>query len=256
VKIGLKEGVVADLTGISLGVHFWPPGLEVPVGSGRLGIDPSVSYPPDPTIPDVHRWPRGEHVEHHYGAASIAMALSYDRVGDAREARGLSDRSMFGFRGNAVLGKTVGYAFGFDAAIGASAPLGFAYSAHLFPAGIGLVLGDTGFIGAYSGIGTSGASSTIRGALELPEELRLEFDLARVARIGLHGGVVVIPNADDRKSYETMFGATTRLGTRASGRTVGGPAGSGGFFFGLERRQIVNSFFLGASFGYELGVGG
>jgi hypothetical protein len=245
--------VVADLAGISLGVHFWPPRLEVPVGSGRIGVDPSVSRPPARTSPDEYAWP---HVEHHYGAASIAMEIAYDRAGDAQKIGGLSDLTTAGFRGNGVLGKTVGYAFGFDASVGGSAPAGFAYAAHLFPAGVGVVLGDTSFVGAYSGIGTSGASSTVRAALELPEEVRFEVALARVARLGLHGGVVVVPSADDRRTLETVFGATTRLGTRASGRTANGPVGSGGFFFGLERRQLMRSFLLGASFGYELGVGG
>jgi hypothetical protein len=57
----------------------------------------------------------------------------------------------------------------------------------------GVVLGDMGFIAATSGIGTAGVSSSVRGALELPEELRIELDFARIARLGLHGGIVVVP---------------------------------------------------------------
>ena len=259
IKLGLKEGVGADVAGLSLGVHFWPPGIDVPVNPGRIGLDTSAHHPPDPTTPDDLAWPRGEDVEHRFGAASLAIALAQDRVVAPSLVGGLSDRTMASLGGRAVYGKTVGYAFAFDLGIGAAAPLGFAYAAHLSPAGIGVVLGDTGFLAATSGAGTSGVSSSVRGALELPQELRLEVDIARIARLGLHGGILVVPDADDRTTIETIFGLTTRLGTRASGRFQrqrGSGGGTGGFFFGLERREISRTYLLGASFGYEIGVGG
>ena len=259
VKLGVKEGVSADLAGLSLGVHFWPPGIEVPVDPGRIGIDTSVHRPPDATTPEALPWPRGEAIVHRYGAGSIAMALAYDHAAEPSSLGGLSDRTTVGLRGNGVYGTTIGYAFGFDLGLGAAAPLGFAYDAHLSPAGLGLVLGDLGFVAATSGIGTSGVSSSVRGALELPQELRVELDLARAARLGLYGGVVVVPDAEQRKTTETFFGATTRLGTRASGRfdrEGGSGAGSGGFFFGLERRELSHTYLLGATLGYEIGAGG
>jgi hypothetical protein len=259
VKIGLKEGIGADLAGLSLGLHFWPPGIEVPVGPGRIGFDTSTRRPPDPTTPDRLAWPATEEVQHRYGAASLVMALAYDRVAEPRLVSGLSDRTTVGLGGHAVFGKSVGYAFGFDLGLGGAAPLGFAYAAHVAPVGIGFVLGDTGFVAVTSGIGTSGVSSSVRGALELPEELRLEIDLARVARLGLRGGVVVVPSADDRKTTETFVGATTRLGTRAAGRfpgARGSGGGTGGFFLGFERRELSRSYLLGVTFGYEIGLGG
>jgi hypothetical protein len=262
VKLGLKEGVSVDLVGVALGVHFWPPGIDVPINPGRLGIDESVRRAPDPTASERDAWPASESLQHHYGAASLDMALAFDHVADASRAGGLSDRATAGFDGHAVLGKTIGYAFGFDVGIGAAAPLGFAYGAHLLPIGIGLVLGDTGFVALTSGVGTSGVSSSVRGALELPEELRVELDIARVARLGLRGGILVVPSADDRKTTETFFGARARLGTRAAGRfgargsAGGGSGASGGFFLGLDRRELSRTFMLGATLGYEIGFGG
>ena len=260
-KLGLREGVSADLAGVSLGVHFWPPGLEAPINPGRIGLDSSRRRDPDPTAPDRNAWPASEPLEHRLGAASLDMAVSYDHVAESSRAGGLSDRTTVGFAGHAVIGKTVGYAFGFDLGIGAAAPLGFAYDAHLLPVGVGLVLGDTGFVAATSGIGTSGISSSVRGALELPQELRLELDFARIARLGLHGGIVVVPAADDRNTTETFFGARARLGTRAAGRfgdrrSEGGAGGGGGFFLGLDRRELSRTYVLGATFGYEIGFGG
>ena len=39
VRLGLTEGVVVQILGISLGIDFWPPALIVPLGPGRLGFD-------------------------------------------------------------------------------------------------------------------------------------------------------------------------------------------------------------------------
>lgn len=91
VKLGLKEGVGADLAGLSLGLHFWPPGLEVPVNPGRLGLDESVHRPPDPTAPDELAWMPSDHVEHDLGAASLSMALAYARLAEPALVGGLSD---------------------------------------------------------------------------------------------------------------------------------------------------------------------
>ena len=42
---------------------------------------------------------------------------------------------------------------------GTDVPLGFAYDAHLYPAGIGIFLGDMGYLGVFSGVGTSGVTA-------------------------------------------------------------------------------------------------
>jgi hypothetical protein len=255
-KVGLKEGIVADLTGLSLGVHFWPPGLEVPINPGRIGVDTSGVRPRDERIPEPFRWDPDEHLRHRFGAASLAMLASYNHVRTPAEAGGLTDRSVVGLSGRAVYGRSVGYAFGFDGELGVGAPLGFAFRTNLYPAGLGVVIGDTGFAGVYSGIGTTGVSPRVTASLELPEELRVELDLDRLARVVLRGGVIVVPDgAGDRSTLETFMGTSARLGTRASGRDgMGG--GGGGFFLGVERREILRTYWLGLTFGYELGVGG
>jgi hypothetical protein len=256
VKLGLKEGVVADLTGLSLGVHFWPPGLEVPINPGRVGVDTSAVRPRDERTPEPFRWDASEHLDHRFGAASLSMLATYDRVGTPAAAGGLTDRTVVGLTGRAVYGHAVGYAFGLDGELGVGAPLGFAFRTNLYPAGLGVVIGDTGFAGVFSGVGTTGVSSSVTASLELPEELRVELDLDRRARVVVRGGVIVIPDgAGDRSTLETFVGTSARLGTRASGRDgMGG--GGGGFFFGLERREILRTYWLGVTFGYELGVGG
>ena len=255
-KIGLKEGIQADLTGLSLGVHFWPPGFEVPVNPGRVGVDLSGVRPRDATKPEPFHWNAAESLDHRLGAASLAMLATYSHLRAPAAANGLSDRMVVGLTGRAVYGHSVGYAFGFDGELGVAAPLGFAYRANLHPLGVGVILGDTGFAAIVSGIGTSGVSSSVTASLELPQEARVELDLARLARLVLRGGVVVVPDgAGDRGSLEMFLGTSARLGTRASGRdSMGG--GGGGFFLGLERRELMRTYWLGLTFGYELGVGG
>lgn len=256
VRVGLKEGVQADLAGLTLGVHFWPPGLEVPINPGRLGFDTSSVRPVDPRKPVPFAWPAGEPLGHRFGAASIAMIANYSHVANPSAAAGLSDRAVVGLGARAVYGKQAGLAFGFDLEAGVSAPLGFAYRTHLHPLGLGVVLGDTGLLAITSGVGTSGTSSTVTGRLELPQEMRLEIDFHHVARLGLRGGFILVPDhGAARDLVETFFGTWARLGTRVDGRDRAG-GGSGGFFLGFERRQILRSYWLGATFGYELGVGG
>jgi hypothetical protein len=255
-KIGLKEGIQADLTGLSLGVHFWPPGLEVPVNPGRLGVDLSRVRPRDATQPEPFRWDPAAKLEHRLGAASLAMLATYNHLHAPSRANGLADRAVVGLTGRAVYGRTVGYAFGFDGELGVAAPLGFAFRTNLHPVGVGVVLGDTGFAALFSGVGTSGVSSSVKASLELPQEARVEVDLARLTRLVVRGGFVVVPDgAGDRGTFESFVGTSARLGTRASGRdSLGG--GGGGYFFGLERRELMRTYWLGLTFGYELGVGG
>jgi hypothetical protein len=255
VKIGLREGVQANFTGLTLGVHFWPPGVEVPVNPGRLGVDTSTIRRDERQLPPF-TWLPNRPVGHRYGVGSIAMVATYNHVADPSRAAGLSDRSVVGLTARGLYGKRVGLGVGFDVEAGVTAPLGFAYRTTLYPIGIGLVLGETGFVGVYSGVGTSGASSTVTARLELPQELRLELDLQRHARLVLRGGVLVIPDhGAQRDALETFFGTSARLGTSASGHdSIGGA--TGGFFVGVERRQILHTYWLGATFGYELGAGG
>lgn len=253
-KIGAKEGVSANLTGLSLGVHFWPPGLDVPIGVGRIGADERASFEPDPTARDEHAWRPEDSITHRHGSVSIDMHASYDRVGTPAEAHGLSSRTLVGLEGHGVYGKRVGLGFGFDLGIGigTGSAAGFAYRAHVMPIGFGLVLGDTGFVALTSGIGTSGVSSMVPGVFELPQELRVEVDVTRAARLGLYGGILAMPLSRDP---ETFMGGRARLGTRVTGRDDSGAA-AGGFFFGLERRELFHTYFLGGSFGYEIGAGG
>lgn len=255
VKIGLKEGISADLVGLPLGVHFWPLGLEFPLNPGFAGVETSKHYPADPNRAPSFYWAPDDTITHRYGVAEIAMSASYAHMLRPSRAGDLSDRSIVGLAARGVYGKRIGYGVGLDFDIGVGFPLGFAYDAHLYPAGVGVVIGDMGFFGLFSGVGTWGVTSRVGPALELPQEARLEIDVKRAVRFGLYGGVIVVPSADDRNLLEGFGGLKLRPVTSASGRDSFGGA-TGGVFFSADGRQIMGTVSVGGSIGYELGLGG
>jgi hypothetical protein len=85
------------------------------------------------------------------------------------------------------------YAFGVDYQLGATTPGGFAYAFTLWPAGVGVVLGESAFFGILGGAGFSGVTTRVPASAELEAEARLVCDLpgpfalsaaARVAWLG------------------------------------------------------------------------
>jgi hypothetical protein len=183
-RLGLREGVEVHFFGLPLGVHFWPPGINVPVNPGRIGFasDEHVRRPPDAEgereIPD-HAAKKG--------AASARMFASAWGTLDRDRALGLVGQGLVGLSGRAVLLGRVGYAVGLDLEAGVAVPAGFAYGARLFPVGVGVLLSQTGYLALFSGIGASGVTARVPSGLELPQELRLEIDVGPRARLAMYG---------------------------------------------------------------------
>lgn len=254
-RLGLREGVEVHFFGLPLGVHFWPPGINVPVNPGRIGFaaDEHVSRPVDTSDEEPYpdRAPRK-------GAGDVRMFASGFATIDRARANGLSGEGLVGLSARAVYGGRVGIAAGLDleAGIGA-APVGFAYGARLFPIGVGVLLTPTGYLGLFSGIGASGVTARVPSGFELPQELRLEIDLGPAARVALYArGTFVALEPLRRQGAlwfdETAFGISTRLGRAAGFR--GGTIASGPFF-GFERREIMGTAMVGFVFGTEIDGG-
>lgn len=256
-KLGLEEGIEAHLLGMTLGLHFWPPGITVPVNPGRIGIDDSTHQDPEPRPPRSERERERKH-----GLGSLFMFTRYARLLDPELASGVSDRATVGFSARGGYGKRVGLGFGFDLDAGVAVPLGFAYEARLFPAGAVLMLGDNTFFGLFGGVGSNGVPHAVTPRLELPAELRLELDLGRSVRAGARALVGWYPGSRLRggRSWATPFAdelllsAFLRLGT-APPCSCTGRMGRG-YFLSLERGEIQKSGFVGASFGIEADFGG
>ena len=257
-KVGLQEGIELHLLDMPLGVHFWPPGITVPVNPGRIGIDDSLRGPSTQHV----RYGASDEGDRDYGVASMWLGARYARVIDPQKAGGLSDMASATFEARAAYGRHVGYAFGLDLEAGAGFPPGFAYATRLYPVGVALMLNDDTMLGAYGGLGSEGVTARVPGAFELATELRLEVDVAPRARLGLRGAVDWFPAAGYRRGGSILspfadalvLSAFARIG-RAGSCRCGAHMGRG-YFFALERHEVVQTAWLGLTFGVEADFGG
>jgi hypothetical protein len=260
VKLGLEEGVELHVVGMGLGVHTWPPALSVPVNPGRVGFGDGAHLPASHTE-DPYRHDFAPLSKREVGLGDAWMFARLARVGDPARAGGLEDRATVGLSARALYGPRVGYAFGADLEVGAAAPAAFAYDLALYPLGIGLGVGPTGVFSVLGGFGASGVTGAVPGGLELPAEARFEIDVTRHARLGARGGVVWLPWVDARHAGsklapfadELVLGIFARFGVTRPRRE--GALGHG-YFFGLERRELMRTFWLGLTVGVEMDGGG
>jgi hypothetical protein len=197
-----------------------------------------------------------------YGSGAAWMFTQFSHVRRPEEAGGLRERATVGLSARTLYGKKYGWAAGLDLELGAGFPLGFAYGVYFRPLGLGFHLPRNGWVALIGGIGTSGVTARVPPAIELPIELRVEIDLKRKVRVGLRSSATWIGGDDARRvgspltngfADEIGFGSYVRIGrTHKRGRADLGS----GTFFGLERREIMNTYFLGFTIGAELDGGG
>jgi hypothetical protein len=288
-RLGLVDGIEIHFISFVFGLHFWPPGITVPVNPGRIGfaadghhfrpheVDLRDSRDDDDDddddgnrfrrrrqpddghdeLQDVEVVRRRRRPERRFGLGSAWLSLDVARPIDPAKMGGLEGRGTLGMVGRGLFGKRFGYGFGLDFAMGMGWPTSFAYSMHLYPTGFGVMFGPTGYLAVFAGVGTSGVTTLVEPALELPLEARFEVDVTKWARIGLLARTSWNVGTPTRQQSalggpafdEVTFGAFTRLGkTRRYERQ--GYVGSG-YFLGLERRELVGSAWLGVTFGVE-----
>lgn len=253
-RLGLAEGVTVVFFGLPFGVHFFPPGIEVPVNPGRIGFagDGHVERKPR----DSFRRPMPSEPAK-TGAASATLFAEGLVVDRPERAARLEGGALVGLSIRATYGGRFGWAGGFDLEAGMSISPGMMGRADLYPLGVGVLLGQTGFFSLTGGLGVSGASEHLVPAFQLPVEARLELDLGDRARIGLFARHAFAPLEPARSlgvtgMGELAFGLRTRLG-RSFGFSQG--AHGSGPFFGFERREVGGAALLGVFVGTELAVG-
>jgi hypothetical protein len=260
VKLGLEEGVEVHVLDLPLGVHLWPPAITVPVNPGRIGFDDSMYRDAPERLWHRRRYDEDDDFERRYGVASLWLWSRYARIAQSQKAGGLSDLATVGFETRGAYGRHIGYGFGVDLEAGAGFPLGFAYAARLYPAGAVLMFGGDSFLGLYGGIGSDGVTEHVPARFALPAELRLEIDVAPMARVGARAGVAWYPGSTSREggrlspfADELVLSAFARIGRALPrGRWRYGR----GYFFALERREVMQTFSLGLTFGVEADLGG
>ena len=253
-RFGFREGVEAHIGALALGVHAWPPGLTVPVNPGRVGVDLD-GHVRAPKHSRERESSDGEgQPELRFGLAIAQLYASAARTQWPRDANGLAERLVGGLSVRALRPGVLSWGMGADLELGSGIPGSFAYAAALYPAGIAHAIGDTGYVGAFAGVGTSGATGQVPGALEIPAELRLELDAGREARFGLRGAMHwMASQRTSRGEHDLVLGTFVRIGRTV--RRDGAVLGSG-TFFGLERHETMGTFWLGVRLGVELDCAG
>lgn len=195
-----------------------------------------------------------------FGLGTANMYFRYAHSLDGAPLSGLTDVVVGGLSGRAIYGKRVGYGFGMGLELGGGGAPGFAFAYDLFPAGVGVALGPTGFVGAFFGITAGGVSGRIPFTVTLPSELRLEVDVGRDARLGAlfaiawapgsparRGGTALVPFADETTlAFSIRFGETFAL---ERGTNIGR-----GYFVRAERRDQMQTVLYGVAFGVEIDV--
>src|SRR5258705_9572780 len=124
------------------------------------------------------------------------------------------------------------------------------------------MLGDTTFVGEYAGIGSDGVTGHVPSRFQLPVEARVEIDGAEMARVGAGAGLAWFPGSASRSggsllspfADELVLSTFARLG-RADPCRCPGRMGRG-YFFALERREIMRTPSFGLTFGVEVDMGG
>jgi hypothetical protein len=267
-RIGLREGVEGHVAGLALGVHVWPPGITVPVNPGRIGVDLDGHTGPakNGSRGEVDGDGDGDHESEaesrrSYGVGIAQMFARVAHVKSPDDAGGLAERATVGLSGRGVYSKKhLGYAFGADLELGAGIPAGFAYGLHVYPTGIGWTIGRTGYVAALGGIGVSGVTARVTGGFEVPVEVRAELDAGARVRLGARAACVWIPGVDDRRGGSRLsFGDELVLGTFVrigSTKTWSWGSMGRGHFLGLERHEVMRSYWLGLTYGVEIDFGG
>ncbi|NUP07384.1 MAG: DUF3750 domain-containing protein [Polyangiaceae bacterium] len=253
-RIGAREGVGIQIFGLPLGIHFWPPGIEVPINPGRIGFA---------TDAHIERAPNGSNTEPfpdeiaRAGAGSVELYALAMKVLHPEEVRGVEGQGVLGVSARAVYGKYVGYGAGLDLEMGIAIPAALAGRAHLFPVGLGVFVSQTGFLALFAGLGASGITDRMPSGLELPVEARFEIDAGPVARFGFFAREA-FSFLEPRRTRGLLDLGELSIGCRARlGEAWGFDRGSygSGYFFAFERREMGRDAMLGFAFGTEIDAG-
>lgn len=158
-----------------------------------------------------------------------------------------------------VYGDRIGLAGGAELTIGAS-DRGVAGDAVLYPVGLGLALGATGFGAIMAGVGAGGWGADPAG-LELPVDARIAFDVGTHVRLSFDARLTWVPLVASREGGaphlpfcdEAQLGITTRLGHLWEHRRS---RDAGGYFFRLEHAEMLGTSFVGLAIGYQMAGSG
>ena len=239
--------------------------LSAALFSGALGGAPGIAAAeivrPDPDEHLDFTRPFAAVEERRFGLGTVSMFMRYAHSRDAAPLAGMTDLVMGGLAARAMYGARVGYAFGMGLELGAAGAPGFGFNFDLFPTGVAVAIGPTGFLGLFLGLQAGGVTGRVPYSLTFPAELRLELDVTRRARLGALVAVAWAPLEEARRGgsalFEVAFADESLMALTARfGKTFpryGANMGRG-YFMRLERREQMKTVLLGLAFGVEIDV--
>ncbi len=168
----------------------------------------------------------------------------------------LAGARLGGFVGT---GSTVAYHIALELMGGSTiGNAGFAYDVALYPLGVAVRFGETGFVALSTGVLASGAVGTIDDAVALPASLTVELGRgwrmlgrARIAYIAgaasRQSGAPNVPFADE---FDAMLGIRFGHAYKRFERMVSG----NGYFVGVDYREQAGTRYAGITLGYSIDV--
>lgn len=256
-RLGLREGIELHVGAFAVGVHAWPPGLTLPVNPGRIGLDDDDGHVPIEARPVHAERPPDFHVP------GLLVARAYGEVAAVarpEQAGNLHQLVTSGVQVRGSLSNThPSLGGGLDLAGGVGFPASFMYLARIYPAGLVVPFGNTGYFGVFGGAGISGVTQHVTGGLEVPVEAVLDVEVRERLRLGFRTSLAWVPYIKNRNEHQHVpFGDELTVGAIVRiGRNAAAPSGSWsrGRFFSLERHEVMNSYWLGVGFGTEIALG-
>lgn len=148
-------------------------------------------------------------------------------------------------------------AFGADVALGGAHPGGFAWRAAGYPIGAGRRIGGRGVVGLVGGLGASGVTGHVAGALEFPVELFTTLRLGKRTAVAAWVQPAWLPFSDTRDDGapdvpfvdELRTGVTFRFDRRVAKWRA---QAAGGYHLGLIYGEELGARFIGVTVGYDL----
>lgn len=187
----------------------------------------------------------------------LSMFVSGLRIPDA--PNGLRTIATFGLHERTLVGRTVGYALGFDGSVGGSST-GATYGGTIYPVGLGVRFDGGGSLTLAGGIGADRVVGAVPLAARVPAELSLVLSLG-VVRPTLFVRPSWLFGADERKRGartlssldELEAGISVRFG--AQHRYWSQTNAGRGPVLGVVYRELLGARAVGLTLGLDLSGG-
>lgn len=189
----------------------------------------------------------------------VSVQGRYARVVDSGRVQGFMDSGTFALRSRFVLGRTVGYAAGFDGTLGGG-ETGAVYGLTVWPVGLGARWGLGSYVALVGGVGVDGVVGAVPLAVRIPAQVTLGLTAGAV-RFSVWAGPAWVPGSTVRQNGSSWLpagdefeaGVQIRLGRQR--RYWGTTNAGGGPSLGVVYREYMAAREIAVVLGIDLSGG-